>query len=274
LGERYPAITSIAQSPVDARRLYAGTQDGKIWTTADGGENWIDITEGTPGYYVTSIAPSTVDGQKVFATYSGYRDNDHTPYMYQSDDAGTTWTSLETDIPMTGVNSFMILPGWNDSVLFAATDGGVYVSENAGSNWKRVGSNFPYMPVYDLDYNPVENKIMAATFSRGIMTFPVEELDLFNAVKPEIENTQLDRIQVYPTLFNDRLYVDLHNYTNPSSLHFELINQEGHVVMHKEVHASSSKLQLDCNGIPAGIYFLIISDTKGVRRTISCVKGL
>ena len=49
LGTRYPCITAIAQSDLDEMRLYAGTQDGKIWTTPDGGLNWIDITEGTPG---------------------------------------------------------------------------------------------------------------------------------------------------------------------------------------------------------------------------------
>ncbi|MGB3077564.1 MAG: hypothetical protein WBB31_00685, partial [Saprospiraceae bacterium] len=59
LGSRYPAITAIAQSDLDENRLYAGTQDGKIWTSPDGGVNWTDITDGTPGYYVTSITCST-----------------------------------------------------------------------------------------------------------------------------------------------------------------------------------------------------------------------
>ena len=85
LGSRYPAITSIAQSELDEMRLYAGTQDGLLWTTGDGGLNWTNITEGTPGFYVTSITCSTIHPQGVIATYSGYRDNDHQPYIYRSE---------------------------------------------------------------------------------------------------------------------------------------------------------------------------------------------
>ena len=101
-----------------------------------------------------------------------------------SEDAGQNWIPLGVNMPLLGVNSFYILPGWNDEVLFAATDGGVYVSFNAGNVWERLGTDFPYMPVYDIDYNPVKNTIVAATFSRGIMTFPVDELDLVSGVEP------------------------------------------------------------------------------------------
>jgi hypothetical protein len=206
LGSRYPAITSIAQSPLDEMRLYAGTQDGFLWTTADGGITWTNITDGTPGFYVTSITCSTIHPEGVIATYSGYRDNDHQPYIYRSEDAGANWDPIQSDLPMMGVNSLYILPEWNDAVLFAATDGGVYLSQDAGETWERVGSNMPYMPIYDLDYNPVENTIIAATFSRGIMTFPVDELDLVNSTDG-VETESTGAFDIYPTCVNDRIYI-------------------------------------------------------------------
>lgn len=166
LGSRYPAITSIAQSSLDEMRLYAGTQDGLLWTTADGGLNWTNITDGTPGFYVTSITCSTINPEGVIATYSGYRDNDHQPYIYRSEDAGANWDPIQSDLPMMGIKYSHILPDWNDTVLFAS-HGGVYLSQDAGETWERVGSNMPYMPVYDLDYNPIENTLIAATL-RGL----------------------------------------------------------------------------------------------------------
>jgi hypothetical protein len=207
LGGRYPAMTALAQSPLDSLRLYAGTQDGHIWTTGDGGENWINITEGTPGFYVTSITASTIDAEAVYATYSGYRDNDHQPYIYYSEDAGQSWEPVHTDLPVLGVNDLFIVPGTTDNTIVVGTDGGVYLSVD-GSGWQRVGNNMPYMPVYDIDYNPVEARIIAATFSRGIMTFPAEELEVETTSGQDVAGYDYG-VRVYPTLFKEQIHVDL-----------------------------------------------------------------
>lgn len=263
LGKRYPAITAIAQSDLDEMRLYAGTQDGKIWTTADGGLNWTDITEGTPGYYVTSITCSTKNPEGVITTYSGYRDNDNTPYIFKSDNAGESWTPLGVNVPMVGVNSMLILPGWNDEILFAATDGGVYVSFNSGFAWDRLGTNFPYMPVYDLDYNPVENTIVAATFSRGLMTFPVEELDLVSGTEAADLNRTLSNINVYPTIVEDHIVIDFKNYQGKDDkFNISIIDVAGIIIQESKVNLKSNrKIKLDItNEMPCGPYFIIISN--------------
>ncbi|MGB3078403.1 MAG: hypothetical protein WBB31_04935, partial [Saprospiraceae bacterium] len=243
-------------------RLYAGTQDGKIWTSPDGGVNWTDITDGTPGYYVTSITCSTKNPQGVVATYSGYRDNDHTPYIYKSNNGGEQWTSLGANAPMLGVNNLMLLPGWNDEIIFAATDGGVYVSFNSGFSWDRMGTNFPYMPVYDIDFNPVENTIVAATFSRGLMTFPVEELDLVSGVKPGYNNSSLSEISVYPTIIEDHITIDFEKYHGDMDRFIiSLVNVSGMVIDEFKIDRASKvrmNLKFDKN-IPQGAYFIQIS---------------
>ena len=198
LGNRYPTITAIAQSPLDSLRLYAGTQDGLIWTTDNGGTDWLNITDGTPGMFVTSIQCSHVKPQGVFATYSGYRDNHHQPYIFKSENAGLDWIPIAEDIPMMGVNNLFIMPSSEDTIMLVGTDGGVYVTFDEGLNWDRVGSNMPYFPVYDIDYNPVDNKIIAATFSRGIMTFPLDELQLETSVEPDIALE--DVVEIWPTI--------------------------------------------------------------------------
>jgi WD40 repeat protein len=238
LGNRYPAITAIAQSDLDSMRIYAGTQDGLIWTTADGGLNWTNITDGTPGFFVTSISCSTVNPEGVIATYSGYRDNNHQPYIYRSENAGVLWEPIIAELPMMGVNNLYILPGWNDDVLFAATDGGVYVSRDAGFKWERLGSNMPYMPVYDIDYNPAENKIIAATFSRGIMTFPVEELDLVSSTRPgdQVSN-ELD-VHLYPTITSNQLFISCNDFdSNGEDLQVSIYDMEGKMIRSQTEHS-------------------------------------
>ncbi len=271
LGNRYPSITALAQSALDEDRIYAGTQDGKLWTTADGGDNWIDISEGTPGWIVTSISTSTIDAQTVFVTVSGYRENDHTPYIYRSDNAGADWTSLGSDIPMLGVNSFMILPDWNDDVLFAATDGGVYVSQDAGVNWERVGTNFPHMPVYDLEFNPVTNEIVAATFSRGLMTFPVDELDLVNAVEPEVPVSQ---IQVYPTFARENVIIDFGTSERKDITQITIVNSAGVPLYSQDREFNSiDKMEIKLStSWASGIYFLMISSHEGGPQVFKFVK--
>lgn len=268
LNNRMPSITSLAQSALDSLRLYAGTQDGNVWTSADGGMEWINISEGTPGFFVTSITTSTVNPKGVYVTYSGYRDGDHTPYIINSDDAGSTWSSIGDNLPLLGVNGMYILPDWNDHILFAATDGGVYLTIDKGFKWERLGTNFPYMPVYDIDYNPVMNTIVAATFSRGLMTFPVEELDLINSADDENPGHYLNTVRIYPTLAEDHLVIDFGQAgaLDPNSI-ISIVDMNGrilfmHTISSDPIPGTQLEIQVD---FPSGIYFTMIYHDKQSR---------
>ena len=164
-----------------------------------------------------------------------------------------------------GVNSLYILPDWNDAVLFAATDGGVYLSQDAGETWERVGSNMPYMPVYDLDYNPIENTLIAATFSRGIMTFPVDELDLVNSTRYTNGEGQLP-VSVYPTFVKDQFTVDFSaDRLVPGNVHITLTNSAGAIV-HQQRFDQLTGNQIHVNldhGLAPGLYFVNIQTPSG-----------
>lgn len=241
LSGRYPALTAIAQSALDSLRMYAGTQDGLVWTTGDGGMNWTNITDGTPGSFVTSIEASTIDTEGVFVTFSGYRENDHNPYIFQSDDAGLKWKALGDDLPLMAVNNIFIMPESEDTILIAGTDGGVYVSFDKGDQWDRVGTNMPYFPVYDVDYNPVQQTIIAATFARGIMTFPVEELQIETGTHDVVENSLA--VNIYPTLVTHEIFVDVQDENlSGKNLVFSLLDQNGRVLESQNFAAGKSGL--------------------------------
>jgi hypothetical protein len=205
----------------------------------------------------------------VYTTYSGYRDNDHQPYVYFSEDAGQSWMPVHTDLPVLGVNDLFIVPGTEDKVILVGTDGGVYLSVE-GSGWQRVGNNMPYMPVYDIDYNPVEKRVIAATFSRGIMTFPVEELEVKITSANQVQH--LDDVQVYPTVFDKELTVDGLS-VQAGDFSVSLVSMAGEVVWSTNFSTGSGVINLQ---VPAtlqnGVYVLQILQSGDKVHAFKVVK--
>lgn len=177
-GNAFHTISSLSDSPFDADLLYYGTTDGNVWRTPDNGNNWESLNGTLPDRYVTSVKASPADVNRVFVTHSGYRYNEYQPHVHRSDNRGDTWVDITGDLPAVGVNDIIILPNHDDQVLFAATDAGVYGSVNGGVEWERLGSNMPIVNVYDLVWNESKNEVVAATFGRSIMSFPLDSLDL------------------------------------------------------------------------------------------------
>ncbi|MBK9017279.1 MAG: T9SS type A sorting domain-containing protein [Saprospiraceae bacterium] len=134
------------------------------------------MSNGLPDRYVTSVEASPSQADWVYVTHSGYRDNEFIPRIHRSTDRGQTWTDLSANLPDVAINDVFVLPGHADSVLFVATDAGVYASLNSGQSWGRLGTNMPYIPSFDIDWNPVENTLIAGSFARSIMTYPIDSL--------------------------------------------------------------------------------------------------
>jgi len=175
---RSRTISALAESPVRDSLLYAGTSDGLLWRTQDAGGAWTRIDAGLPERYVTSMEASPNQEQMVYATFSGYRDNDNSPLIYRSNDKGENWVSISGDLPQIGINDLIVLPNNLDQVFFVATDAGVYASLNDGVNWNRLGGNMPIVPVFDLELNIKKKEIVAATFGRSIMSFSLDSIGL------------------------------------------------------------------------------------------------
>jgi len=174
-GPRFHTVSCLNESPVTINKLIAGTSDGNVWRRDPAGA-WTNITTGLPDRYVTSVHGSPTLSNRLFVTHSGFRDNEHIPHIHRSDDNGNTWQDISSDLPQVPVNDLFVLPGNADQVLFAATDVGVYFTINGGVSWSRLGGNMPYIPVFDLERNPARKELVAATFARGIWTFPFDSV--------------------------------------------------------------------------------------------------
>ena len=129
-GSRYHTISSVHESPLDPDLIYVGTTDANVWRGNPANQTWVNITDGLPERYVSSIKASPSDPNRVFVSHTGYKSNDFTPRIHRSDNQGGAWTPIVGDLPNLAINDLIILPGHQDSVIFAATDGGVYGTTN------------------------------------------------------------------------------------------------------------------------------------------------
>ncbi|MFK7807250.1 MAG: T9SS type A sorting domain-containing protein [Saprospiraceae bacterium] len=175
-GSAYHTISALHESPVDASVLYAGTTDGNVWRSTNTGSSWTNITGGLPNRYVTCIKADPNNPNDVYVSHSGYKYNEEIDHIHYSSDQGTTWTDISGDLPQMGINHIEVMPNNNGNVIFVATDAGVYATLNGGNSWDRLGTGFPFVTTYDLDLNVANNLLIAGTFGRSILTFPLDSI--------------------------------------------------------------------------------------------------
>jgi photosystem II stability/assembly factor-like uncharacterized protein len=163
----YQTISVLDESPLKFGLIYAGTDDGRVWRTKDSGKNWTEIRNGAvPEKFVSRIVASGFDIGTVYMTQTGRRDDDYQAYVWKSTDFGNTWQDISGNIPVGPVNVIREDPV-NPDILYAGTDGGVYVSKDSGKKWDVLG-NLPYSYVHDLSIHPRDNMIIIATHGRGM----------------------------------------------------------------------------------------------------------
>ena len=164
----YATLPAIDESPLKAGVLYAGTDDGRVHVTLDGGAKWTEITAGLPyNKHVWSMVASKYDPATVYVTLIGRHDDDFAPYIYKSTDYGKTWVSIAANLPGGPTNVIREDPKKKD-VLYAGLDFGVYVTTDGAKTWNYLGAGLPNAPVWDLQIHPRDNMIVIATNGRGM----------------------------------------------------------------------------------------------------------
>ncbi|MGB6821597.1 MAG: hypothetical protein WBE21_05930, partial [Candidatus Acidiferrales bacterium] len=146
------SIYSLGPSPKDVNLLWAGTDDGLIWVTRDGGKDWKNVTPPvlTSWSKVTQIVASHFDVNTAFASVSGFRINDMKPYIYRTDDGGRHWQLISDGLPGNEpVNTVREDPE-RKNLLFAGTETAVWVSFDAGDHWQSLQLNLPHTSMRDL----------------------------------------------------------------------------------------------------------------------------
>ena len=180
--ETHATITALAESPLARGRLFAGTDDGRVWTSPDDGGEWVELTgrigDVPEGTYVSRVEPSRHDPDRVYVSFDGHRTNDFTPYVFVSDDGGDSFRSIAAGLP-TGAPDFVHVvreDPRNENLLFVGTDVGVYASLDRGGSWRRFMESLPAVPVHDLRIHPRDRELIAGTHGRSIWIVDIAPL--------------------------------------------------------------------------------------------------
>jgi photosystem II stability/assembly factor-like uncharacterized protein len=172
--EMHTTIYAISESPKNRDVVWAGTDDGNLQVTRDGGKSWTNVVGNIAGLpknaWVSYVDASHFDEGTVYATFDLHTFGDLRPYAYKTTDFGKTWTSLvAADAPVRGYAHVLREDLVNRDLLFLGTEFGLWVSLDGGAQWAQYkGNDFPNVAVRDLAIHPRDNDLVIATHGRGI----------------------------------------------------------------------------------------------------------
>jgi len=167
----YGNISAIAESPKQEGLIYAGTDDGLVQMTEDGGNTWrkIDKLPGVPdNSYVQRIVASQTDANTAYVVFENHQNGDFKPYILKTADRGKGWASISGNLPDNGAVYALAEDPVNPKLLFAGTEYGLYFTTIGGEKWIKLTGGLPTIQVRDLAIQKRENDLVVGTFGRGI----------------------------------------------------------------------------------------------------------
>lgn len=160
-GDDISEISNVAESPLDPKILWVGTDDGNVQLTTDGGTTWTElsgaITGVRNGTFVGDIVASSASRGTAFVSFDAHRDGDFAPYIFKTTDFGKTWTAAVDGLPKddASVRGLAEFPG-HPNVLFAGTERALFVTHDSGAHWSRLRANLPTTRYDDIVVHPHE----------------------------------------------------------------------------------------------------------------------
>jgi hypothetical protein len=202
--EHYATIFAFVESPHEPGVFWAGSDDGLIHLSRDGGKTWANVTPAAlPEWTVISmIEPSPHDPATSYVAATRYKLDDFQPYLYKTNDYGRTWTTITSGIPDHDFTRVIREDPGRRGLLYAGTETGIYVSFNDGITWQSLQQNLPVVPVYDLVVK--EHDLVAATHGRSFWILddltPLHQLTDQGHLAPEIRQAPAHLFPPGPTL--------------------------------------------------------------------------
>lgn len=274
----YGTLTSISESPFQFGLIYAGSDDGLLHITKNGGASWQNISTSFPkDLWVSRVIASSHKKERVYATLNGYRWDDFSVYIYRSDDYGQTWKNISSNVPMSPVNVIKEDPV-NQNILYLGTDNGAYVSFNKGETWQAFSKGLPAVAVHDLVIHEETNDLLLATHGRSIYKTNVANLQKYNDVESASQNISIFDINnirysgrwgsswnKWAKPFEPKVIVEF--YSNISGqADFNIVTEKGTVL-----HSDNVKLNKGFNYVDYGLEITEKAKKKLLKENASLV---
>jgi photosystem II stability/assembly factor-like uncharacterized protein len=171
----FGTITMISESPLRSDLIYVGTEGGSVWRTRDAGATWNRVAEDLPAKWVSRVLASAHQEGRVYATLTGFREDDFQAYVFRSDDYGETWHSIVANLPAESVNVIGEDPT-DPEILYLGTDLGVYASGDGGGGWHALSADLPTTPVHDLEVQPQAHELVIGTHGRSVFVLELDKV--------------------------------------------------------------------------------------------------
>ncbi len=189
----FSTITTLSESPLAEGLIYAGTDDGVIQVTEDGGATWrkIEKLPGVPdNFFVNRIRASRTDKDAVFVAVDNHKTGDYAPYVLRSDDRGRTWTSIAGDLPARTLVWAIVQDCVKRDLLFAGTEFGIYTTVDGGKHWHKLGGGVPTISFRDIEIQERESDLVGASFGRSFFVLddysPLRRIDEASLAEPAL----------------------------------------------------------------------------------------
>ena len=203
--ENHCTIFTIAESPVNENVIWAGTDDGNIQVTQDGGKTWTNVIANVVGLpkntWCYHIEASVFGAAIAYAVFEGHAKNDYTPYTYKTTDYGKTWKSIITadvDGFVRNIQEDFV----NENLLFLGTEKGLYITIDGGSNWSHFTNEMPSVAVHYMELNKKTNDLVMATHGRGIII--LDDVSPLRQINQEILNKELHFFDLKPAVIEEQ----------------------------------------------------------------------
>jgi hypothetical protein len=191
IGVEYAGVIfALTESPKEAGLIWAGTNDGQVQVTRDGGKNWSNVTKNLPNFpewgTVDNIEASRYEAGTAYLTVDGHQVNFRDPFVYKTTDYGKTWTLITAGIPhnMLSYAHCVREDPVRKGLLYLGTEGGLYVSFDDGKNWQPLQSGLPHAPVYWLTVQERFHDLVVATYGRGFWI--LDDITALEQFTPEV----------------------------------------------------------------------------------------
>ena len=171
--ENVTVLFAIAESPVQKDLIWAGTMDGLLHVTRDGGKTWTNLTANVPGLpkwsTISGIEPSKYDAGSAYIAVDAHLINDRDPYIYRTTDFGRTWTRISSDIPKSVFSYVHVVreDPVRKGMLYAGTENALYLSLDDGVHWTEINGALPHAPVSWLQIQGHFHDLVVSTYGRG-----------------------------------------------------------------------------------------------------------
>ena len=198
--ENYCTIFTISESPVDKMVIWAGTDDGNLQVTSNGGKSWQNVVSNIndlpANTWCSYVSASNFDKNIAYVTYDGHYDGDMKTYVYKTTDLGKTWTSLSRE-NIKGYAHVIKEDFVNRNLLFLGTEFGLFVSIDGGNSWSQFTGKTPNVAVRDLVIHPAESDLVIATHGRGILI--VDDITPLRELTPAMLDSDLVVLKSKPS---------------------------------------------------------------------------